>query len=84
MPTSKPRVQVTIDEELAAALDEIDPRPRSQSRLLRDLALRGAEAEAEAREIPRGIEYLRGIATGDVDYDFDASRAAWKAREANA
>lgn len=73
---------MTIDEELAAALDEIDPRPRSRSRLLRDLALRGAQAEVQGRDHGQGLEYLRGIATGEVGYDFAASRAAWRAREA--
>jgi hypothetical protein len=40
-----PRVQVTVDPEFAAATAAVDPHPGSRSRLMRDLAIRGAEAE---------------------------------------
>lgn len=74
MPTSHPRTQVTIDPELGEVLERLARvRRGSRSRLIRDLALAGARAEidAEARR-SEGRAYLRGIATGDVDYDFEA------------
>jgi hypothetical protein len=43
MPPTKPRIQVTLDPELAAAVAEFGgTQPRSQA--VRELALRGAEA----------------------------------------
>ena len=83
MASSHPRVQVTVDPELAAAMDAVDPRPRSRSRLIRELAIRGAEAERDARARRReALEYLLSIASGDTDYDFDAARAIHAEREA--
>jgi hypothetical protein len=82
VPTDKPRVQVTVDSELAAALDEVDPSPPSRAALIRNLALRGAQLESEARERRWAIDYLMRVAKGEVDVDFDASRAAWEEREA--
>jgi metal-responsive CopG/Arc/MetJ family transcriptional regulator len=81
MPTSKARVQVTIDEELAGALDAIDPAPASRSRLIRDLALRGADAvrAGRAREA-EALSVLLEIADGTRDYDLAASAAAAAAR----
>ena len=81
MPTDRPRVQVTLDLELAAALDEIDPHPPSRSRLIRDLALCGARAEQESRARREAIDYLVRVVDGKVDLDLDASRAAWEMRE---
>jgi hypothetical protein len=71
MPSTKARIQVTIDPELADVLDELGgSEPRS--RTVRDLALRGAEmvrAERDARR--EAHEHLRRIATGEDDgYDF--------------
>jgi hypothetical protein len=83
MASSNPRVQVTVDPELAAAMNGVDPRPRSRSRLIRDLAIRGAEAERDAREQRReAVDYLLSIASGNTDYDFDAARAIHAEREA--
>jgi hypothetical protein len=83
MPSSQPRVQVTVDRELAAAMDAVDPNPASRSRLIRDLAIRGAEVETEARERRRAaIEYLLGIARGEIDFDFEAAREIHAQREA--
>jgi hypothetical protein len=83
MASSNPRVQVTVDPELAAAMEAVDPHPRSRSRLIRDLALRGAEAERGERERrSRAIEHLLSIARGDTSYDFDAARAIHAEREA--
>lgn len=67
--TPKPRIHVTVDDELAEALARIDPAPASKAALVRDLALRGAQAvEAERAE---AIAYLLKIADGTVDYDFE-------------
>jgi metal-responsive CopG/Arc/MetJ family transcriptional regulator len=76
MPTAKPRVQVTIDDDLAEALDEIDPKPASRSRLIRDLALRGADAVRTAREQEtQAVAVLLEIADGVRDYDLAAAEA---------
>ncbi len=74
MPPTKPRVQVTLDTELASALAELGGAgPRS--RAVHDLALRGTvaiRAERSARSDAR--EHLRRIATGKDDrYDFAVS-----------
>jgi hypothetical protein len=83
MPSSHPRVQVTVDPELAAAMAAVDPHPASRSRLIRDLAIRGAEAERDARaRRHEATEYLLSIAGGDIDYDFDAAREVHAEREA--
>lgn len=81
MPTAKSRIQVTIDEELARALYEVDPSPSSRSRLVRDLALRGARAMREDREgYEDALKLLLEIADGDRDYDLSASVSAFAAR----
>ena len=73
MATKHPRVQVTVDPELAEAMAAVDARPKSRSRLIRDLALRGAEAAAEERrKEDEAIEFLCKVADGEIDYDFDA------------
>lgn len=69
-----PRIQVTLDAELAAALAELggnEPR----SRAVRDLAVRGAEAiRAERAEKRDAQKHLLRIATGKDDgYDFSVS-----------
>jgi hypothetical protein len=74
MPSTKSRVQVTLDGELVAALAELgDTGPRS--RAVRDLALRGAEAIRAERTARRdALEHLERIATGEDDgYDFAVS-----------
>ena len=81
MPSSLPRVQVTVDAELAAAMAEVDPHPPSRSRLIRDLAMRGAEAERE-RRMRWANQQLIKISTGEIDYDFDALAAIHAEREA--
>jgi hypothetical protein len=71
MPPTKPRVQVTLDSELAAAVAEFGgAEPRS--RAVRDLALRGAEAiRAERADKREAREHLLRIAAGEDDgYDF--------------
>ena len=74
---------MTIDPELAAALERLDPKG-SRAGLLRDLALEGARARlAAARQQDADRAYLRAIATGDVDYDFDALARIHAARSAH-
>ena len=76
MATAHPRIQVTVDPELADALSAVDPDPRSRSRLVRDLALRGAKAvEAERLAAVAAIDVLLGIADGDDRYDLGAADA---------
>lgn len=68
-----PRIQVTVDDELAAALTRIDPRPPSRSRLVRDLALRGALAlQQDRNRADEALAVLLEIADGEREYDFDA------------
>lgn len=81
MPPVTPRVQVTLDSELAAAVAEFGgSEPRS--RAVRDLALRGAEAiRAEQAGRREAREHLRRIASGEDDrYDFGVSASLHAAR----
>jgi hypothetical protein len=81
MASTLPRVQVTLDAELAAAIAEFgDSEPRS--RAVRDLAMRGAEAIRAERASKRDAqEHLRRIATGEDDrYDFAVSASMHAAR----
>ena len=74
MPTASSRIQVTIDEELAKALEAVDPAPASRSRLVRDLALRGASAVcADRQRSEDAARVLLEIADGERDYDLAAS-----------
>jgi len=85
MPTRHPRVQVTVDRELAEALEAVDPRPRSHSRLIRDLALRGAtleRAEQERRQAARG--FLLRVVRGETDYDPATAAELHRERESEA
>jgi metal-responsive CopG/Arc/MetJ family transcriptional regulator len=82
MATKHPRVQVTVDPELAEAMAAVDVHPKSRSRLIRDLAVRGAEAEVE--EMQRREEAkqtLLKIVRGEIDYDFEALGEVLKERE---
>jgi metal-responsive CopG/Arc/MetJ family transcriptional regulator len=84
MPSSLPRIQVTVDPELAEAMAAIDPNPTSRSRLIRDLAIRGAEAERDERERRHAAtNYLLSIARGETDYDFQQAREIHAQREAD-
>lgn len=83
MPSIFPRVQVTVDAELEAALAGIDPKPTSRSRLIRDLALRGAQSAREERARRReAIDGLVAIARGETAYDPASAAAAHAEREA--
>jgi hypothetical protein len=90
VPTKHPRIQVTADPELAAALRRARARHPGvpASRLIRDLALRGeeaAEADEERSEAERAREEAeRKAAIEDLIYltttpgllDHDALREA--------
>ena len=65
---------MTVDDELADALKGIDPAPSSRSKLVRDLALRGARALHEERaRASEALTVLLEIADGQRDYDLDAA-----------
>jgi metal-responsive CopG/Arc/MetJ family transcriptional regulator len=78
--SSSTRIQVTVDPELAAALDEFGGR--SRSRAVRDLAIRGAEAlRHDQRRRDEAIELLRRIDSGEDDrFDFSVSAELHAAR----
>lgn len=81
MPSTKRRIQVTLDNELAAAVAEFGgAEPRS--RALRDLALRGAQAiRAEQAIAGEASRHLLQIAAGEDDrYDFTVSAALHASR----
>lgn len=85
MATKHPRVQVTIDPTLAEAMAAVEPHPKSKSRLIRDLALRGAEvAEEDRRRRQEAKETLLKIARGEIELDLTGAREAWEEREAEA
>jgi len=81
MATRYPRVQVTVDPTLEEAMAAVDPNPKSKSRLIRDLALRGAEVAKEDRR-EEAYETLRKIAQGEIEIDFTGAQEAWEEREA--
>ncbi len=73
MASLRPRIQVTVDDEFERALARIDPAPPSRSRLVRDLALRGALAVQQERATAgEALTVLLEIADGVRDYDFEA------------
>ncbi len=74
MPSTKTRIQVTLDPELAAAVAELGGA-KSRSRAVRDLALRGAQAiRSEQNRRQEAIEFLRTLDSGEDDgYDFSVS-----------
>ena len=82
MASRYPRVQVTVDPVLAEAMAAVDPHPKSRSRLVRDLALRGAEAAEEDRQRrEEAKETLLKIVRGEIELDLTAAREAWEERE---
>jgi hypothetical protein len=78
--SGSPRVQVTVDPELAAALAEFGGG--SRSRVVRDLAVRGAEAlRDDRRRRDEAIEFLRRLDSGEDDrFDFSVSAELHAAR----
>jgi hypothetical protein len=84
VPTSHPRVQVTLDPEFANAIDRAGAHLDSQhgrAGLIRALALRGAEeiahrAESETRARAQAVEELLG-------YDFSQLSDIVAKREAD-
>lgn len=82
MAAKSPRVQVTVDPVLAEAMAEVDPSPKSKSRLIRDLALRGAEASAEDRQRRKEAkEFFLKVARGEIEIDLEAAREVHEERE---
>jgi hypothetical protein len=83
MATKHPRVQVTVDPELRDAMAAVEPHPKSRSRLIRDLALRGAEvAEEDKRRREEAKEFLRKVVRGEIELDLTGAQEAWEEREA--
>lgn len=83
MASKYPRVQVTVDPALAEAMATVDAHPKSKSRLIRDLALRGAEvAEEDKRRREEARDYFRKVAHGEIELDFTGAQEAWEEREA--
>ncbi len=74
MPSAMPRIQVTIDEDLASAVAEFGAG-KSRSRAVHDLALRGADAiRAEKGQLQEGLDFLRRLDAGEDDrFDFAVS-----------
>jgi hypothetical protein len=74
MPSTKPRIQVTLGSELAAAVAELGAG-KSRSRAVHDLALRGAEAiRAEEQRLQGALDFLRRLDSGEDDrFDFSVS-----------
>jgi len=74
MSATTPRIQVTLDSELAAAVAEFGgAKPRS--RTVRDLALRGAQAIRSAQDARQeALEFLRTLdSREDERFDFSVS-----------
>ena len=83
MATKHPRVQVTVDPELAEAMAAVDAHPKSRSRLIRDLALRGAEVVAdEHQRHDEAKEFLPQSREWGIDLDMTGAREAHEEREA--
>jgi len=74
MPSTKPRVQVTVDDDLASAVAEFGA-DKSSSRAIHDLAVRGAEAiRAEAGQLQDALDFLGRLDSGEDDrFDFSVS-----------
>jgi hypothetical protein len=82
MATKHPRVQVTVDPELAEAMAAVDAHPKSRSRLIRDLAVRGAEATREDQvKREEAKEFFRKVASGEIELDLSRAQEAWEERE---
>jgi hypothetical protein len=80
VPAASPRIQVTVDPELDAALSEF--AGTSRSRTVRDLAVRGAEALREETRLRHDAQrLLQRIADGQDDrFDFSVSAELHGAR----
>jgi hypothetical protein len=74
MPTKNPRVAVTLDEELEEALSRVEAlngQRIPRAKLLRDLALKGAEAVIEEESARRkALEELARLST-KTDWLYD-------------
>jgi hypothetical protein len=74
MPSTKSRIQVPFDRDLATAVAELGGG-RSKSRVVHDLALRGAEAmRAEEQRYQEALAFLQRLDAGEDDrFDFSVS-----------
>ena len=76
MPTSQRRIAIVEDEELAASLAEVSrlrDGPTSRARLVRDLAVKGAERVLEEeRDRREALEWLVWWSTSPEGMDRDA------------
>lgn len=85
MPTKYPRILVTRDPELADALERVGQilRGRPAATLVRDLAIRGAEAvlsdDARRKEALERLAEWSTKRTGPIDWDLlgRIDREAW-------
>jgi hypothetical protein len=71
VPSTNPRIQVTFDDDLAAAVATYGG-DKSRSHAVRDLALRGAQAiRNEERRLGEALDFLRRLDSGEDDrFDF--------------
>ncbi|HEY5053779.1 MAG TPA: hypothetical protein VII45_10265 [Solirubrobacterales bacterium] len=82
MAPKTPRVQVTVDPELEEAMASVDAHPKSRSRLIRDLALRGAKVAVKERQRREEAKaFFRKVARGEIDYDFDGLEEVLRERD---
>jgi Arc/MetJ family transcription regulator len=74
MPSTKPRVQVSLDRDLATAVAELGGG-KSKARAVHDLALRGAQAiRDEEQRLQEALDFLRRLDAGEDDrFDFSVS-----------
>jgi hypothetical protein len=60
----------------------VDAHPSSKSRLIRDLAVRGAEVVAdEHQRREEAKKFFRKVARGEIDFDFEALGEVLEERE---
>lgn len=70
-----------MDDELGAALAAAGPATSSRSRLIRDLALRGAQArQQDERRAAEAAATLLELSDGRLNYDFGAAEAMLRER----
>lgn len=87
MPTKHARIAIVEDEELSASLAEVTPfveSGTSKARLVRDLAIKGAEGVLrEERERREALEWLVWWSTSDDGMDREALADVLAMRERN-
>jgi hypothetical protein len=85
VPTKHPRIAIVEDEELAASLVEVTPfvdSGASKARLVRDLAIKGAESVLrEERDRREALEWLVWWSTSEDGMDREALSEVLAMRE---